>query len=76
MQPFQEPDHWEHDLFDPGQQGGPRGRSVGGLSTGTKIVISNLDFNVSDSDIKVGASSDDATTGGTPNGVKLAPPVV
>lgn len=52
QRPFREPDHWEHDLFDAGQGGNDRGRPIGGLSTGTKIVISNLDFNVSDSDIK------------------------
>ena len=53
MQPREIPDKWQHDMFD-GGAGNPRTATrAGGFSTGSKLHISNLDFGVSDSDIKV-----------------------
>ncbi|XP_065826427.1 THO complex subunit 4-like isoform X2 [Oscarella lobularis] len=51
QRPFREPERWEHDMFDVQQQGF---RSRAGRAGGntTKIVISNLDYGVSDQDIK------------------------
>lgn len=43
---------WTHDLYDSASYGG--GRSMGGGGGGSgKLLISNLDFGVSNSDIKV-----------------------
>lgn len=43
---------WTHDLFEGGRKG-TLGLGVGGLRTGglSKLVVSNLDFSVSDTDI-------------------------
>lgn len=51
------PDKWEHDKYDgPGRgvNGGPGGRRSGGegVTTGAHLQIANLDFGVTESDIK------------------------
>lgn len=53
--PKQIPDKWEHDMHDnvargAVSEGGAASRPS--LSTGTKLIISNLDFGVTDADIK------------------------
>ncbi|KAL5473368.1 hypothetical protein EMCRGX_G027845 [Ephydatia muelleri] len=53
--PQQTPDKWEHDRFETAGRQGGRGR--GGASGGivgqtTKLLISNLDYGVSDADVK------------------------
>ena len=48
------PDKWQHDMYDGvSTSGGGRRSSGATLSTGTKLQISNLDFGVTDADIKV-----------------------
>ena len=43
---------WDHDMYGAGAGGGGGMRSSGGgLSTSGKLIVSNLDFGVSDSDI-------------------------
>lgn len=54
------PDKWEHDMYDgagrigggAGRIGGGAGRKPEGLSTGSHLQISNLDFGVTEADIK------------------------
>ena len=41
---------WDHDMYS-GGGGGMRSAGAGGVSTSGKLIVSNLDFGVSDSDI-------------------------
>jgi len=47
---------WQHDMYPAVAAGGGGGGRVSALETGTKLYISNLDFGVSNEDIKVYAS--------------------
>ena len=54
------PDQWQHDMYEGGAAGGGI-RRAGGLTTSNapgKLLVSNLDFGVSDNDIQVTYSND------------------
>lgn len=53
FQPRNIPDKWEHDMYDGAGRRSSAGGSSGGLTTGGQLQISNLDFGVTESDIRV-----------------------
>lgn len=48
-QPSELPDKWQHDLFEEHEDGAQRGEA----EASAKLLVSNLDFGVSDSDLRV-----------------------
>ena len=57
VQPRELPDKWQHDMFEDGLASASRtrrtGAARGGGEDGGKLLVSNLEFGVSDKDIKV-----------------------
>lgn len=49
---------WQHDMYSDASARGGGGGRVSAIETGTKLLITNLDFGVSTEDLKVYTSPD------------------
>lgn len=53
-QPRNLPDKWDHDMYEGGGEYNTGAGGGGGRFASSKLLISNLDYGVSNADIKVG----------------------